>query len=35
VNAFASAGKPTGVDDRDKAAKQIEIEHVLNYSCFH
>jgi hypothetical protein len=25
VNAFTSAGKAAGVDNRDKAAKQIEI----------
>jgi hypothetical protein len=35
VNAFASAGKPTRIDDRDKAAKQIEVEHGPNHSCFH
>jgi hypothetical protein len=29
VNAFPSAGKAAGVDDRDKAAKQIEVEHSL------
>jgi hypothetical protein len=27
VDALASAGKPTCVDDRDKAAEQIEVEH--------
>jgi hypothetical protein len=35
VNAFACAGKPAGVDNRDKAAKQIEIEHVPNHSYSH
>jgi hypothetical protein len=27
VNTLASAGKTTHIDDRDKAAEQIEIEH--------
>jgi hypothetical protein len=27
VNALASAGKTAQIDDRDKAAEQIEIEH--------
>jgi hypothetical protein len=29
VNAFTSAGKAASVDNRDKAAKQIEIEHLM------
>ena len=29
MNALASTGKPTRIDDRDKAAEQIEIEHAL------
>ena len=27
VNTLASAGKTSHIDDRDKAAEQIEIEH--------
>jgi len=27
MDAFASAGKPTRIDDRDKAAEQIKVEH--------
>jgi hypothetical protein len=27
VDAFASAGKPTRIDEGDKAAEQIEVEH--------
>ena len=35
VYALASAGEITGVDDRDKAAEQFEIEHNPIHSCFH
>jgi hypothetical protein len=35
VNALASTGKPTRIDDRDKAAEQFEIEHDHIHSYFH
>jgi hypothetical protein len=35
VNALARTGKATRIDDRDKAAKQIEIEHLYIHSNFH
>jgi hypothetical protein len=31
VNALAGAGKAARIDDRDKAAEQIEIEHVSHF----
>ena len=31
VNALAGAGKAARIDDRDKAAEQIEIEHIAHF----
>jgi hypothetical protein len=34
MNALAGAGKATRIDDRYKAAEQIEIEHITVHSRF-
>ena len=34
MNAFAGAGEPAGVDDRDEAAQKVEIEHGWSHLEF-